>query len=48
MHRIQVGMPGASDRLTDALRRAYGQDHGLPEDMIGLLRKLDRPTDNHR
>ncbi|WP_176484576.1 hypothetical protein [Sphingomonas spermidinifaciens] len=45
--RLQVSRPLASDRLTNALRGAYGRDLGLPDDMVGLLRELDRKTAHH-
>ncbi|WP_294261630.1 hypothetical protein [uncultured Sphingomonas sp.] len=45
--RVQVSRPCASDRLTGALRGAYGRDTGLPDDMIGLLHELDRKTARH-
>lgn len=45
--RLQVSRPCASDRLTNALRGAYGRDLGLPDDMAGLLQELDRKTARH-
>lgn len=45
--RLQVSRPCAGDRMTNALRGAYGRDLGLPDDMVALLETLDRKTARH-
>lgn len=42
-----VRRPMPSDALGSALRVVYGDGTALPEDMLRLLRNLDRPLRGH-
>ena len=42
-----VRRPMPSDALGSALRGVYGEPAQLPEDMLRLLRTLDRPLRGH-
>ena len=42
---VRRPMPG--DALGSALRQVYGDDPGLPDEMLRLLRTLDRSSRSH-
>ena len=42
-----VGRPMPGDALGAALRGLYGEQPQLPDDMLRLLRTLDRPLRGH-
>ena len=43
----QVRAPRAGDAIGFALRDAYDQEYGLPDDMAALLRQLNGRNDSH-
>ncbi|WP_448659961.1 hypothetical protein ACPVPU_05480 [Sphingomonas sp. CJ99] len=45
---VSIERPRAGDRLSHALRAAYGDGRGLPADMAALLTEIDWRTANRR